>query len=177
MGICASELLEYVIRPTLRHLGVVSAAAETLLLGTAARETGLGYHLGNCDSGAGIYRIDAVTHRRVWDEFLAFQPDFASAVRGLASQHEFLADPDAELATNLRYATAIAWVIYLWKGADISGSPDLHRLGDLWRNHFRPGNHPDPEDFEDSYLRYVCPDVPRLAAVRDARGRRGHFAA
>lgn len=177
MGICASELLEYVIRPTLKHLGVTSPAAETLLLGTAARESGLGYHLADCDAGSGIYRIDAVTHRRVWDEFLAFQPDVASAVRGLASQHEFLANPHAELATNLRYATAIAWVIYLWKGAQVTGSPDLHRLGDLWRNHFRPGPHPEADDFETSYLRYVCPDVPRLSAVRGARESRGHFAA
>jgi hypothetical protein len=36
----------------------------------------------------------------------------ASLVRGLASQHDFLSQPHAELATNLSYATAIAWFMY-----------------------------------------------------------------
>jgi len=44
---------------------------------------------------------------------LAFHPDLASRIRGLASQRAFLEDPHSELATNLCYATAIAWVMYI----------------------------------------------------------------
>ena len=45
MGICASELRHYVVRPALKHLGMWSPTTENLLLGTAARESGLGFHL------------------------------------------------------------------------------------------------------------------------------------
>jgi len=72
------------------------------------------YHL-NADNGKayGIFQIDVPSHQRVWDKYLAFNPELASKVRGLASQREFLKQPHLELATNLSYATAIAWAIHL----------------------------------------------------------------
>ncbi|HCP55263.1 MAG TPA: hypothetical protein DIU04_10990, partial [Pseudomonas sp.] len=42
MGIAASELCQHVIRPTLIYLGRHCAAAEALLLGAAACQSGLG---------------------------------------------------------------------------------------------------------------------------------------
>ena len=52
-------------------------------------------------------------HWAVWDDYLAQQPDLASRVRGLASQHRFLEDPDLELTLNQGYAIAITaiWVL------------------------------------------------------------------
>ena len=136
MGICARELAQYVIRPTLEYLGNWSEEAELLLAGTASAQSGMGDHIGENSGGRGIYAIDSETHRRVWDEYLAFRPELASRVRGLASQREFLAHPDLELSTNLAYATAIAWTIYAWHGVKLPHSGRPARLRALWARLF-----------------------------------------
>ena len=110
MGIAASELCQHVIRPTLVYLGRHSPTAEALLLGAAASQSALGSALDDCH-GHGLYRISALRHEQLWDQHLARDPDLASLVRGLASQHAFLAAPHLELTVNLRYATAIAWLL------------------------------------------------------------------
>ncbi len=110
MGIAASELCRYVIRPTLIYLGRHSATAESLLLGIAASQSALGSALHD-RRGHGLYRIAEPRHQALWDHYLALDPDRASLVRGLASQHAFLSGPHLELTVNLRYATAIAWLL------------------------------------------------------------------
>ena len=140
MGICAKELRTLVIRPTLEHLGETGRRAdviENLLLGTAAQESGLGFHLkGNRAQGLGIYRISPRTHLNIWDKYLVNEPDLASAIRGLASQHEFLINPHAELATNLSYATAIAWMIYRRADKTLPDAEDIKSLGEYWACHY-----------------------------------------
>ncbi len=136
MGICARELAQFVIRPTLEYLGCWSTNAELLLAGTASAQSGLGDHLGETPCGRGIYAIDSETHRQVWDQYLAFRPELASRVRGLASQHEFLVHPDQELSTNLAYATAIAWAIYAWRGAKLPPGGNPGPLQALWAGLF-----------------------------------------
>ncbi len=137
MGICAEEMRRYVIAPCLEHLDDWSLAAENLLLGTAAVESGLGDHLLNANHpGLGIYRITPEKHTQIWDQYLAFCPDLASKVRGLASQREFLNHPHAELTTNLSYATAIAWMIYKSSEKVLPCAEDLTALASLWQQHF-----------------------------------------
>ena len=113
MGINARELNDYVIRPALEALGVHSHFAERYLLKLASTQSDYGEHLAENKrtSGLGIYGITPQNHTALWDEYLAFQPDLASTVRGLASQRAFLENPHAELATNLMYASAIAWLM------------------------------------------------------------------
>lgn len=110
MGIAASELCRYVIRPTLIYLGRHCATAESLLLGIAASQSALGSALHD-RRGHGLYRIAEHRHQALWDHYLALDPERASLVRGLASQHAFLSGPHLELTVNLRYATAIAWLL------------------------------------------------------------------
>lgn len=112
MSINAVDLLEHVIVPTLNTLGLHSQEAELLLLGTADKASGFDPFCCN-QNKFGIYQISTRQHRCVWDEYLAFRPDLASKVRGLASQHQFLKNPDQELTTNLAYSTAVAWMINL----------------------------------------------------------------
>ncbi|MGY0219021.1 hypothetical protein ACWJJH_16785 [Endozoicomonadaceae bacterium StTr2] len=154
MGICADELRRYVVRPTLRHLGQWSQAAENLLLGTAAQESGLGFHLKQANHRAlGIYQISPRMHKNVWDKYLAQDPELASKIRGLASQREFLAHPHLELATNLSYATAIAWVIYLRTGHPLpaQAAEDLNLLGRYWHRHYHSHAHGTVEAFVANY--------------------------
>jgi len=135
MGICSTELRKYVIQPTLKQLGTCSRAAENLLLGTAAIQSELGFHLKN-HQGIGVYSIDEETHLDIWDNYLAFDADLASSIRGLASQHEFLKQPHYELATNLSYATAIAWMIYQQNNVQLPHPDDIEGLAKCWVLHF-----------------------------------------
>jgi hypothetical protein len=109
MYITADHLREQVIRPTLEYLGAWSEEAERELLAAALRraESNL---FSPRRGGLGLYQITPAEHRDLWDRYLAFRPDIASRVRGLASQRAFLSNPDKELQTNLSYCTAIAWL-------------------------------------------------------------------
>ena len=86
MGIAASDLCQHVIRPTLIYLERYSTAAEALLLGAAACQSALGAVLTD-RRGHGLYRIGSQRHAQLWDQHLARDPDLASKIRGLASQH------------------------------------------------------------------------------------------
>lgn len=167
MGICAKELKTLVIRPTLDQLGETSKQtdiAENLLLGTAAQESGLGFHLKlDRAQGLGIYGISPRTHINIWDKYLIHQPDLASAIRGLASQHEFLTQPHVELATNLRYATAIAWMIYRRADKTLPRADDVQGLGEYWARYYHHKPKRCAAEFVKNYKRFVS-DTEKKAA-------------
>ena len=137
MGIAACDLSQHVIRPTLIYLGRHSPSAEALLLGAAASQSGLGAALDD-SHGYGLYRIAALRHQQLWDLHLALDPELASQVRGLASQHAFLAAPHLELTVNLRYATAIAWLMVEMHNSPLPAADDLLGLARVWRQVFQP---------------------------------------
>lgn len=111
MYVTAEHLRDQVIRPTLKYLGVWNPGTETLLLDAAVSAPDLGLFSARKD-GLGLFHITAAQHRDIWDRYLAFKPEMASRIRGLASQRAFLSDPDSELTTNLSYCTAIAWLLH-----------------------------------------------------------------
>ncbi len=111
MNITADQLRDRVIQPTLKYLGAWTPGAESFLLGSAVNGPDLGLFSPRND-GLGIFHITPAQHRDIWDRYLAFQPEMASRIRGLASQRAFLTNPDGELQTNLSYCTAIAWLLY-----------------------------------------------------------------
>ena len=116
MYVTAEHLRDHVIRPTLKYLGKWTPATEEFLLNAAIDGPDLGLFSARSGEGLGIFRITAAQHRDLWDRYLAFNPEIASRVRGLASQRAFLSDPDSELQTNLSYCTAIAWLMYQRSG-------------------------------------------------------------
>jgi hypothetical protein len=152
MGIAACDLSQHVIRPTLLYLGCHSAVAEALLLGTAASQSALGSALDD-RRGHGLYRIAEQRHLQLWDQYLARDPELASRVRGLASQHAFLAAPHLELTVNLRYATAIAWLLIEAEQAELPDADDLLGLARVWRQVFQPQGRLC--DFIDAWQRWV----------------------
>jgi len=111
MYVTAEHLRDQVIRPTLKYLGVWTPTTESLLLEAAVDAPDLGLFSAR-NEGLGLFHITTAQHRDIWDRYLAFKPEIASRVRGLASQRAFLSDPDSELQTNLSYCTAIAWLLY-----------------------------------------------------------------
>ena len=148
---CSTCDLRRVIRTALKQLGDWSPAAENLLLGTALQESGRNARLRE-GRRLGIYRISPAAHRAVWDKYLVGDPELASRVRGLAGQHGFLCDPHGELATNLKYATAIAWMIYRRHGHDLPDAEDIAGLARHWHRHFHSRPSGSAEDFVSSYL-------------------------
>jgi len=159
MGIDAEDFRQYVIRPTLQKLEIHSPAAELLLLGTAAAESSLGSFLKTeGQRTSGIYRMHGLTHRHIWDDYLAERPELASKVRGIASQHEFLSNPHAELTTNLAYATAITWLAYV-RHPEFSlpkTVSSLH-LATLWKNCYHLRDDMTVEDFMERYEHLIEP--------------------
>ena len=111
MYVTSEHLRDQVIAPTLKYLGVWTPAIERFLLNTAVDAPELGLFSERSES-LGIFHITPAQHRDIWDRYLAFNPEMASRVRGLASQRVFLTEPDKELQTNLGYCTAIAWLLY-----------------------------------------------------------------
>ena len=123
MYVTAEHLREHVIRPTLKYLGTWSPASEAFLLDVAINAPDLGLFSARKE-GLGLFHITAAQHRDLWDRYLAFNPDIASRVRGLASQRAFLTNPDSELQTNLSYCTAIAWLLHLRSGRLVEETRD-----------------------------------------------------
>lgn len=152
MGIAACDLNQQVIRPTLLYLDKQSIAAEALLLGVAACQSSLGAALDN-HSGYGLYRISAYHHQHLWDDHLAGDPELASRVRGLASQHAFLGAPHLELTVNLRYATAIAWLLIESHGKALPVADDLGAQALIWQQVFAP--HRKPDEFVSAWQRCI----------------------
>ncbi|PLW82682.1 hypothetical protein CWI75_08860 [Kineobactrum sediminis] len=122
MYVTAEHLREQVIRPTLRYLDVWTVEYEDFLLQSAITAPDLGLFSAR-NSGLGLFHITAAQHRDIWDRYLAFKPELASRVRGLASQRAFLSDPDSELQTNLSYCTAIAWLLHQRAGGTTAAAP------------------------------------------------------
>lgn len=164
MSISSTNLNQFVIQHTLKTLGICSRAVEHLLLGTAAAQEELAFRSKN-SSGIGVYGITKETHCSIWDDYLAYDPDLASEVRGLASQHEFLKHPHIELATNLAYATAIAWMIYKRSGVELPHPDDIEGLAQCWVDHFvkKSDANEAKRTFIDTYTKMGIDD-PSLAA-------------
>jgi hypothetical protein len=129
----ASELRRQVIQPTLGCLGVELPAAPDLLVACALLAASFARAE---DGGLGLYRITPAQHRQLWDGHLAFRPELASTVRGLASQRNFLLEPDRELVTNLAYASAIAWLLLESSGETLPAAGDLDGMVQLWQQVF-----------------------------------------
>jgi len=162
MLFAADEFRQLVIRNTLKSLGEWAPAHENLLLGTAAQESNMGLSLKR-GRLLGIYHISPNTHRAVWDKHLLHHPELASRVRGMAGQHSFIDDPHGELISNLKYATAIAWLIYRRCDEVLPASDDIPGLARYWHRHFRSKASACVAEFISNYQRYIV-DKQELAA-------------
>lgn len=137
MGIKASHLRTYIIRPTLQEIGLWSQVAENLLLGTAAQESGLGSYLHQEGGPAlGIYQIEPNTHDDVWKNFLNAHMTLDVKVSSLKPMRSNYRDDCNDLIWNLKYATAIARVIYYRVPEDLPQETDVNGLAAYWKTHY-----------------------------------------
>lgn len=128
-----SHFRRHVIRPTLKGIGLWSLAAENLLLGTAMTESGL-FYLAQVGGGPalGVYQVEPATHRDIVERFLLTRRNAKLQPKVLA----LLApepDGEAQLKTNLAYATAIARLRYLMDPQPLPPADDVEALARYWK--------------------------------------------
>jgi len=143
-----------VVRPVLVHLGLHSAAAENLLVGTALHESGGLRWLRQLGGGPafGVYQIEPSTHDDIWRNYLRFRPRLNDRVARLAANQPTRPE---QLITNLAYATAIARVHYLACAGAVPDAGDLGGLARYWKRYFNtPKGAGTAAGFIESYRRF-----------------------
>ena len=154
MGIEHEHLRKYVIRSTLKYLGLHSYAAEELLVGTAAAESQGGRFLHQVGGGpaVGIYQVEPATHDDIWENYLRYATGLADAVRTMCNTCE--AD---NMAGNLYYATAMARLHYYRVPTLLPPANDVNELARYWKQHYNtPQGKGTVRGFVDAYKRYTA---------------------
>ncbi len=148
MGMNAEQFRQYVIRPALVWLGMDSPAAEALLLGTAAQESGLGCYLRQVGGGPalGVFQMEPATYRDIWSRFVATRPEIAGR---LASRWPQTPEPEA-MVTDLFLAAVMCRLHYRRVTAPLPEADDIAGLAAYWKRHY---NTPAGAGSEAEFLR------------------------
>jgi hypothetical protein len=134
MSLDVAQFRTVVVTPTLRALDLWSPSAEALVLGTAVHESRLTY-LRQIGGGPalGLYQIEPATHADLYRSYLDARAELKTrAMRLLAPSP----DSDAQLATNLAYATAVCRLLYFRAPAPLPASDDVDGLAAYWKAHY-----------------------------------------
>jgi hypothetical protein len=153
-GLDMVQLRREVVRPTLQYLDLWSPAAENLVLGTAAHESGGCRYLAQIGGPAlGLYQIEPATHDDLWANFLSFRAGPRAKANALASVWP---EKVRQLATNLAYASAICRLIYFRAPDPLPAPEDIVGLAALWKRVFNTGRGKGTEaQFIEHYREYV----------------------
>ena len=137
-GINHIDFKEEIIRPALHAIGLWSVSAENLLLGTACVESNLGEKLKQSGDGPGlgVFQIEPKTHQDVWVNFLSYRAKLVSMVESFVGKFTEEHPPHELLGYNLRYATAIARIIYLRNAEQMPKHDDVLALAKYWKKHY-----------------------------------------
>jgi len=158
MSINCKDLRELVVRPTLQHLRLWSPAAEDMVLGTAAQESGLGTYLHQVGGPAlGIYQMEPATHNDIWNNYLEYKPILRKQVEDMlgTSVHDIDSD-DNSLIGNLYYATAMCRIHYLRVLEAMPVHKDIKGYAAYWKKYYNtPLGAGTEQEFIDNYKRYV----------------------
>ncbi len=128
------QFREDVVRPVLEHLGLYSAAAENLMVGTALQESRLTYlrQLGG-GPALGAFQMETATHDDIWANYLKFHPTVSARVKDYESAFPGAA---GQLPANMNYACAMARVHYYRRPEPLPDADDIEGLGRYWKVHY-----------------------------------------
>jgi hypothetical protein len=174
-GIDPTQLRVRVIRPALSRIDLWSAAAEDLLLGTAAVESGCGRYLVQVGGGPalGIFQMEPATHDDLWENYLRFKfdtlglrvfnmterttrastawrPLLGVSPHGFAGHTSIVCPSTDQLVTNLAYAAAMARVHYRRVPEPLPAAGDAAGMARFWKRHY---NTPLGAGTEEKFLR------------------------
>ena len=149
MGISPIDFTQYIIKPSLRFLDMKSKAAEQLLLGTVAKESGLGYYLHQVKGPAlGVFQIEPATHKDLWVNYIRYKNylynrlSLAFPTCEFGSNHELL-------VYDLKYACCMARLIYYRVKYVLPQAHHISAQADYWKKHY---NTPRGKGTVESYL-------------------------
>lgn len=160
-----STLKNKVIIPTLDELGLLSASAVNLLLGTCAVESNLGQFDKQIGGGPalGIWQIEPTTNKLVLDWLLKNEPDLFGIVidiRGKTHVAGGVVSSDINkvaLQYNDHYSCAIARCLYLSIPKPLPAANDVLGMAHYWKDFYNRGGKGTVEGFAECYARLVEP--------------------
>ncbi|MDW2184562.1 hypothetical protein R7Z80_01690 [Vibrio sp. 1733] len=128
----AKQLTELVVRPTLKQLGLYSASAEQLVVGTIFVESRAKYlkQIGN-GPALGIVQMEPATHDDIWRNYLVYRAELKEKVSQLVKE-----GTAQELITNLAYAVAMCRVHYLRVPKSLPSPGDIPALARYWKTYY-----------------------------------------
>lgn len=137
-GVNLKQVRDYIVAPTLKHIGLYSLAAERLVLGTALTESGLKYidQVDKADKPGpayGFFQMERATHEDLWDRYLVHHPELAAKVRGLMIIHM---DRSLQLHGNAFYAAAMCRVHYRRIQAPMPPADDIEAMAMYWKTFY-----------------------------------------
>lgn len=121
----AQQLRVDIVRPALTAIGLHSAAAENLVMGTAAQESHLKYvrQLGG-GPALSLFQIEPTTYYDMWETYLDYRPELAGIIRKSISVDA--RPPASRLVWDMRLAAIMCRVRYRRVSEPL---PDEH---DIW---------------------------------------------
>jgi len=137
----------HVVQPALAVLNLPGGeAAELIVVGTAAQETRL-ERFAQTPSGPArcFLQIEQPTFDDLFDNFLDHRPDLRDLALGMAVPHYDLFD---QLTWNLRFAAAIARLIYYRAPGPLPAASDIEGLAAYYKKFWNTsGGAATPEEF------------------------------
>jgi len=129
------QLRELIIKPALDDLQLYSDNAIELLLFTIAAESDGGTYLKQIKGSAlGIYQIEPATYMDMWQRYLRSRGDI---IMKLSMNFQVTTIPSADrLVYDLRYATAMARLIYLRIKEPLPDAKDIDGLWKYYKEHY-----------------------------------------
>lgn len=156
MAINIKQLIELVIRPSLKQVGLYSEAAEQLIVGTAARESALGFYLHQYPTGpaVSIYQIEEKTYDNMWAEYLVTRDDLKKSILGACGYSSI---PVADrMITDLKLATIMCRIRYLWVPAALPAFGDIAEQANYWAKYYNANSVTGvPAKYIETYNQYV----------------------
>ena len=128
------EDLRRLISDVLQRVGLYSPEAVSLLLGTAAVESGLGHRLYQLAGGParGIYQMEPATEESLWRDFLAYRAPLRIKIHQVTGR----SGPGPWLAWDLAYQTIMVRVKYLSIPEPLPGVDDIEGQARYWKLYY-----------------------------------------
>ena len=153
------HLTRHVICPAIDSVGLYSAEAAVLLLGTAAVESHCGTYLKQIGGGPalGVFQMEPATHDDIIANFLAYRAGLMRAVGATV-----LRTSAAEMTGNLTYAAIMARLHYRRVPEPLPNRHLVKAQGEYWKQHY---NTPEGAG---SVRKYIDAMMPVVATANDA---------
>ena len=159
MSIDTRDMIEAIIRPVLRDMGMYSVAAEQLVAGTIAHESLMGAFLRQQGGPAlGVAQMEPVTHDDIWDNYLKYHPELVSKLEVATWTDLGKVHPADLLVCNLKYAVAMCRIKYYRVSGALPLAGDVQGLAGYWKQNYNtPLGRGVVNDFIANYSKFVAP--------------------